>query len=114
MPLDKVVATLEEKICCGRSAPFVFPYGPKSIRKIGLCTGAASDMLGDAAASGCDLFVTGELAERAGEVAKELKINLVAAGHVNTEVFGAQRLVGHLNEKFSNLDVQFIDVESTL
>jgi len=67
-----------------------------------------------AAAAGCDLFLTGELAERAGELARELQITLVAAGHVATEVFGPQRLAGELAAIFPGLDVAFVDVPSPL
>ena len=67
-----------------------------------------------AAQHGCDLFVTGELAERAGELAKELQITLVAAGHYATEVFGAMRLADELGMKFPALSARFVDVPSPL
>lgn len=92
----------------------VFPYGPPVVRKVGLCSGAASDLLEAAAAAGCDLFLTGELAERAGDLAKELQITLVAAGHVATEVFGAMRLADELRQRFPGLDAQFVAVANPL
>ena len=52
-------------VCDGAPPRFVFPYGPDVVRKVGICSGAASDLLEAAAAAGCDLFLTGELAERA-------------------------------------------------
>ena len=93
---------------------FVFPYGPEVVRKVGLCTGAASDLLEDAAEAGCDLFITGELAERAGALAKELQITLIAAGHYATEVFGPQRLAQELQRRFLDLGVHFVQVPSPL
>jgi len=81
---------------------------------VGLCTGAASDMLEAAADAGCDVFVTGELAERAGELARELQITLVAAGHHATEVFGPMRLTGALKSAFPTIDVEFVNVPSPL
>ena len=98
----------------GMNPRFVFPFGPEQVQKVGICTGAASDLLEDAARSGCDLFVTGELAERAGELARELGINLVAAGHYATEVFGVQRIGEHLRKQFSDLDVEYIEVSSPI
>ena len=94
--------------------PFVFPYGPPQVRKVGVCTGAASDLLEAAAHAGCDLFLTGELAERAGDLAKELQITLVAAGHYATEVFGPMRLADELRQRFPELDVQFVPAPSPL
>ena len=94
--------------------PFVFPYGPAVVRKVGVCSGAASDLLEAASAAGCDLFVTGELAERAGDLARELQITLVAAGHYATEVFGPMRIADELRHRFAGLDVQFVGAPSPL
>jgi len=94
--------------------PFVFPYGPALVRKVGVCSGAASDLLEAAAIAGCDLFVTGELAERAGDLARELQITLVAAGHYATEVFGPMRLADELRLRFAGLDAQFLPAPNPL
>jgi putative NIF3 family GTP cyclohydrolase 1 type 2 len=96
------------------AAPFVFPYGPPVVRKVGLCSGAAGDLLEAAVAAGCDLFVTGELAERAGELARELQITLVAAGHYATEVFGPSRVADELRRQFPALSVHFVPVATPL
>jgi dinuclear metal center YbgI/SA1388 family protein len=94
--------------------PFVFPYGPPVVRKLGVCSGAASDLLEAAAIAGCDMFVTGELAERAGDLARELQITLVAAGHYATEVFGPMRIADELRLRFPGLDVAFVEAPSPL
>ena len=60
------------------------------------------------------MFVTGELAERAADLAKELQITLVAAGHVATEVFGPMRLADELRAKFPSVDARFIGVANPL
>jgi dinuclear metal center YbgI/SA1388 family protein len=101
-------------VCKGQSPRFVFPYGPESVRKVGLCTGAASDLLEAAAAAGCDMFVTGELAERAADLARELQITLVAAGHVATEVFGPMRLADEIKMRFPGVEAQFVHVANPL
>jgi dinuclear metal center YbgI/SA1388 family protein len=111
---DEAIARIGGGVCNGEQPRFVFPYGPDTVRKVGLCTGAASDLLEAAAESGCDLFLTGELAERAGDLAKELQITLVAAGHYATEVFGPMRLADEIRMKFPGLDVQFIGAPSPL
>ena len=98
----------------GANMPFVFPYGPERVQTVGLCTGAASDLMEDAANAGCDLFVTGELSERAASIAKELQITLVAAGHYATEVFGVQRLVDELRMNFTDLHVEFVDMPTPI
>ncbi len=94
--------------------PFQFWHGQSKVRRVGICSGAASDLLEAAASAGCDLFLTGELAERAGDTAKELSVNLVAAGHYATEVFGPQSLAQELQAKFSNLSVTFAGTPTPL
>jgi dinuclear metal center YbgI/SA1388 family protein len=103
------------RIAAGVGAPpFVFPHGPAVVRRVGVCSGAASDLLEAAAAAGCDLYLTGELAERAGDLAKELQVTLVAAGHYATEVFGPLRIAEELRQKFPSLEVEFVAAPSPL
>ena len=113
-PVTRAEAIARVAAAIGRPSPFVFPYGPETVRKVGLCSGAASDLLEAAVAHGCDLFVTGELAERAGDVARELQVTLVAAGHVSTEVFGPRRLADELKMRFASLTVHYCDVPNPL
>ena len=105
---DDAIARIAGGVCRGVTPRFVFPHGPELVRKVGVCSGAASDLLEDAAAAGCDLFLTGELAERSADLAKELQITLVAAGHYATEVFGPMRLADELRMKFPTLTAQFM------
>jgi len=115
-PLAKqdAIARVASGVLGGQAPRFVFPHGPERVRKVGLCTGAASDLLEAAAAAGCDMYVTGELAERAGDLAKELQVTLVAAGHVATEVFGPMRLADELRTRFPAIETQFVDVPNPL
>lgn len=115
VPIARDLALARIAAAVGASAPrFAFPYGPAQVRRVGLCTGAASDLLEAAAGAGCDLFVTGELAERAGDLAAELGITLVAAGHYATEVFGPQRLAAELTARFPGVRATFVPVPSPL
>lgn len=98
----------------GVAPRFVFPHGPEVVRKVGLCSGAASDLIEAAARANCDLYLTGELAERAGDLAAELQITLVAAGHYATEVFGPQRIADELRMRFPTLTVAFVPSPSPL
>lgn len=111
---DEAIGRIAGGVCKGAAPRFVFPYGPDTVRKVGVCSGAASDLLEAAAAHGCDLFLTGELAERAGDLAKELQVTLVAAGHYATEVFGPMRIADELRMRFPSLEVQFVPCPSPL
>jgi dinuclear metal center YbgI/SA1388 family protein len=111
---DDAIARIAAGVCKGAAPRFVFPHGPAVVRRVGVCSGAASDLLEAAANASCDLFLTGELAERAGDLAKELQITLVAAGHYATEVFGPMRLAEELRLRFPALNVQFVPVPNPL
>lgn len=115
-PLDReaAIARVAAGVLGARAAPFVFPYGPPVVRKVGLCSGAAGDLVEAAALHGCDLYVTGELAERAAELARELQITLIAAGHHATEVFGPTRVADELRMKFPSLSVHFVPMPTPL
>jgi len=110
----EAIARITAGITGDQQAPFVFAHGPEVVRKVGLCSGAASDLLEAASAIGCDVFVTGELAERAGELARELQVTLIAAGHYATEVFGPTRVAEELKMRFPSLDVHFVPVPTPL
>jgi dinuclear metal center YbgI/SA1388 family protein len=114
LSLDEALARIGAGVCAGAAPRFVFPFGPRRVRKVGLCTGAASDLLEDAARAGCDLFVTGELAERAGDLARELQITLVAAGHYATEIFGPMRIADEVCARFPSVTAEFLPMPSPL
>lgn len=111
---DEAIGRIAAGVCAGQAPRFVFPHGPEVVRKVGLCSGAASDLLEAAAGVGCDLFLTGELSERAGDLARELQITLVAAGHYATEVFGAKRVADELRLRFPSLTVQFVPIPNPI
>ncbi len=111
---DEAINRIAAGVTKGSAPRFVFPHGPPVVRKVGVCSGAASDLLEAAANAGCDLFLTGELAERAGDLAKELQITLVAAGHYATEVFGPMRLADELRHRFPGITSEFVPAPSPL
>ena len=84
------------------------PGGPERVRCIGLCSGGAGEQVVQAAALGCDTFITGEGAHHTYTLAEELGVNLFYAGHYATETFGVRALGEHLAGKY-RIPFQFID-----
>jgi dinuclear metal center YbgI/SA1388 family protein len=82
--------------------------GPNRLRRVGVVTGGAGDMVADAAALGCDAFVTGEGPHHTFTLAEELGVNLFYGGHYATETFGVKALAQHVARKF-RLQWEFID-----
>ncbi len=93
---------------CGRE-PLAFTDGPEQVRRIGIVSGGASDMVADAAAAGLDAFLTGEPKEPAMALAREAGLHFIAAGHYATETFGVRRL-GDLVARRFGVGHEFVDI----
>lgn len=69
--------------------------GPEVCRKIGIVTGGFGD-LDQVKQAGLDTLVTGEADYPTEVKARELGINLILAGHFETETFGPEALFQQL------------------
>jgi len=86
----------------------LIPGGPERPVRIGIITGAAGNMIGEARAAGLDTYITGEGPHHTYFDAMEWGINVVYAGHYATETLGVQAMASHLAERF-DLDWDFHD-----
>ena len=78
--------------------------GPDYVGRVGLGCGAGSEFLTAAASLGCDTFVTGEARFHAILEAMSLGMNLVLAGHYETERPGVEELARHIREWFPQVE----------
>lgn len=88
--------------------PDVLPFGNDEIRSVAIVSGAAADLVSEAAESGVDAFVTGETSHVAWHHARELSVNVFFAGHYATETLGVRALGDHLAEEFG-VEAVFLD-----
>ncbi|HTI54349.1 MAG TPA: Nif3-like dinuclear metal center hexameric protein, partial [Verrucomicrobiae bacterium] len=86
----------------------LIPGGPERVSRIGIITGGAGGMIGDARDAGLDTYITGEGAHHTYFDAVEWGLNVIYAGHYATETLGVQALASHLGERFG-LDWEFHD-----
>jgi dinuclear metal center YbgI/SA1388 family protein len=89
--------------------PTVFDGGPERVRRIGIVSGSAADMLPEAVSLGLDAFLTGEPREHVMADARESGIHFIAAGHYATETFGVRALGDWLAERFG-IDHRWVDI----
>lgn len=103
------VAALAERTAAtlGHPCRLVFSTG-RPVGKIALVTGGAGGELRQAAAAGCDTYITGEGPHHSYLEAEELGVNLLYAGHYATETVGVQALAAHLSVELG-LQTWFID-----
>ena len=82
--------------------------GSGEIRTLGVVSGAAADILGQAVDDGLDAYLTGEGANHHYHESIENECILVLAGHYATETGGVKAVGNHLEEKFG-IKTEFLD-----
>lgn len=92
----------------GRS-PLVIGDPAQPVGRIGWCTGAAQNLLGDAIAAGATVYLSGEISEPIVHLARETGVAYLACGHHATERHGVQALGQHLAHQFG-IGHRFIDI----
>ncbi len=93
------------------SPAMALPCGIENVKRVGIISGGAPNMVETVAAMDCDTFITGEANEPLPRLVEELNLNFIAAGHYNSERFGPLALGDHLARHF-DLTVEFIDIEN--
>lgn len=95
--LKDFVNIVEDKL---KTTCTVLDFGKKKIKSIAIISGGGASMVTQAAKHKADVYLTGEPKLSAYDLAKELKINLVYAGHYATETFGVKALAKLLKKRF--------------
>ncbi len=83
--------------------------GPERVRRVGVVSGGAAQLIGEAAGLGLDAFVTGEGTHHTYFDALEERVNVYYGGHYATETWGVRALAAHLEKRFG-LAWQFLDL----
>ena len=91
------------------SKAYTLATGSEIVNRVGVISGGSSPDYRSAAELGADTFICGDLREEVVRGAEESVINIINAGHYNTEVFGIKNL-GELLAKEFSLEVEFVDV----
>jgi dinuclear metal center YbgI/SA1388 family protein len=107
MALEAFVAQVEQAL--GRPPIRVWPFGPETVQRIGIVSGAGGSLIDQAAEANVDVYLTGELSHSIYHEARELGLNVVYGGHYATETAGLQALAGHLAERL-DLETTFLDL----
>ena len=87
--------------------------GGTGVRRLGIVSGSGAEFIGEAARLGLDTLLTGEPEHKHFHDAFELGLNVVYAGHYETEVFGVRALAARLEEQFG-LGWQFLHLPTGL
>ena len=83
------------------------------VNKVALCSGSGADFIKTAAFQGADLYITGDVKYHEAQLAEELELNLIDAGHYGTEKIMRKGMTDYLREQITtdNLNVKIIKSE---
>ena len=96
-------AYVKEKL---NAAGVRFADAGRPVRRVAVGGGSCGSMLSDAAAAGCDTFVTADVKYDQFLEARALGINLMDAGHYATENVVCPKIVQYLSLKFPGIPVK--------
>lgn len=102
MPLREFAAAVKEKLAC---SGLRFLDSERPVRRVAVGGGACADELETVRAAGCDTFVTADVKYHQFQDALNMGINLIDAGHFETENPICRRLAEYLRRSFPETEV---------
>jgi dinuclear metal center YbgI/SA1388 family protein len=87
----------------------VYAFGKKLCETAAVISGGAAPEVAQAIDQGVDLYVSGEASHSFYHIALEAKINVIAGGHYNTEVYGVRAVMERVKADIG-LEAEFIDL----
>lgn len=110
LTLDELVSKTKRP---GQNVISVLPFGKEQIKTVGIISGGGSEDVEQAVEQGLDAYITGEFAHEQYHFAKEMKINVIGAGHYETETYGVNKVMEKLIKE-KKLDCKFFDFPTGL
>ena len=104
-----IASVLNKKL---KTKCMVLGFGRSKVKSVGIVSGGGADSLAEAYNKGLGCFITGEAPHHIYHEAKELKMNMIIAGHYETETVGVKALMPLLHKKFG-VRTFFIHVPTT-
>lgn len=88
----------------------VLDFGPGQLTRVAVSSGQASvSMVDQAVAAGAQALLTGEAGHPIYHAARHAGLNVILAGHYQTEVFGVRALMPVLEKEFG-VQTRFVDI----
>jgi dinuclear metal center YbgI/SA1388 family protein len=106
MPVSDLVQKIDDRL---GTRCMSFAFGADEVHRLCVTSGAGISEYQAALQYGADTFVTGEIKESSVRLMEELNLNLIVAGHYNTEKFGVQALGVLLQDRFG-IPCEFVDI----
>ena len=109
LPVECTVQELAAKLMGpGKEPRAILNFGKSKIKTVGIISGGASEDVSDAIDENLDCYITGEFEHQHFHLAKEMGINVIAAGHYKTETVGVSLVMEKVKTE-TGLECIFID-----
>lgn len=105
-----IKAELEDRL---GSEVTLYDFGKEKIKTVAVCSGSGGSFRMEAISEEVDLFLTGEKKEMYHDFA-DSEINLMFGGHHATETVGVKALAKKIQEKFKDVEIEYIDIPTGL
>lgn len=79
------------------------------IKKVGLCTGSGIEFMKDAAKAGADVYISGDVKYHEAQMAEDLNILLIDAGHYSTEMIFIEGVKAYLDKEIGVENIEVIN-----
>lgn len=86
----------------------------RSIEKVCIVNGSGAEYISAAARSLCDCLITGDVKYHEAQMASELGLNVIDAGHYETEVLFTELIAAYLEEKKKEKNMSFEVIKSNI
>ena len=91
-----------ESVLCLTEPPRIVGNYESEISKVAICTGSSGDAIDAAIHNDCDLIVTGDVRHHQAQKAREMRLNIIDAGHYGTEYIFIRNFAGKLRKAIQN------------
>lgn len=110
MNIQDFAKSVSEKL----NADVRFSDGGRNVSRVAVCGGSGCSLLDDVIKIGADTYVTGDAGHHDFLDFKSAGINLIAAGHFETENIAMYKLAEKIQNAFSDCDVEVLKQESPI
>lgn len=101
-------ASLVEKVLDLKEKVRLVGNPTQSVKKVALCTGAGGDTIASLSLEDCDLYITGDVKHHQAQMAKEMGLAVIDAGHYGTESIFVKNFSNQL-KKMTRGEVEILE-----
>lgn len=90
---------------------YIKVYGKQDllVKKVAVCGGSGADFIVDAFKENADIYITGDIKYHEAQMADELGLTLIDAGHYHTEKVVLKEIKRYLEDKIQDIEIEVIE-----